>query len=109
MIRCVIFQCFRENVLDSLADTAMILRKDICTAKTILHLLENLDCNKCQGVLDLCSDELINSSTCSQYNPACKLHDNVCSVHGNPAVLFLRDVASATMRKNVEKLPTSLE
>ena len=64
------------------------MRKDQCPAKTILHLLEYFDCDKYKDVIELCNDD--------QYK-------------FNVAKLFLRDVARATIRKNVEKLPNSIE
>ena len=89
---------FSEEILCSLSDTAVILRKDQCTAKTILHLLQYFDCDKFEDVTELCDDDQLNIY--SQY-------DNTCQF--NVVKMFLRDVANATIRKNVEKLPESLE
>ena len=78
----------------------MILRKDQCPAKTILHLLEDFDCDKYKDVVELCDDYQFNSSIYNQYKNTSQF---------NVAKSFLRDVASATIRKNVEKLPNSIE
>ncbi|XP_063691074.1 uncharacterized protein LOC134823512 [Bolinopsis microptera] len=98
-----------EDVSVSLEDTSLILRKDKCTAKTIFHLLQDLDYDKCQDVIDLCTGDMMNNATCSHYNSTCSFHDEICTVHdGNPTVMFLRSVARTTIRKDVEKIPDNL-